>query len=87
MPPSFLKTILKQGLVMESVKTISLTALKDSDRYILEEAIHKLGFTASDYRVVEYGSYESEMKIFSPFLHRFLKVIRKSTYTKSKNAK
>ncbi len=67
---------------MNYVKSISLSDLRDSDVAILKDSIAKMGFSDSDYRIVEYGSHGLEMKVLSPFLHRALKVIRKTKYIK-----
>jgi hypothetical protein len=71
-----------KGVSVEYIKTLDLSLLKDSDIAILKESIGKMGFSANDYRIVEFGSHGVEMKISSPFLHRALKVIRKTIYTK-----
>ncbi len=69
---------------MSYIKTIGLSELSESDIAILKENIAKLGFKESDYRIVEFGSHGAEMKIKSPFLHKILKVIRKTVYIKRK---
>ena len=69
---------------MSYVKSINISMLKESDIAILKDSIDKMGFSEADYRIVEFGSSGREMKILSPFLHRALKVIRKTEYTKSK---
>jgi len=69
---------------MAYLKTINLNTLSDSDIAILKDTLDKLGFTASDYRIVEYGSHGVEMKVTSPFLHRIMKVIRRTEYKKKR---
>lgn len=70
---------------MGYVKTIDLSMLRGSDMAILKDSIDKMGFSNKDYRIVEYGSDGVELKIMSPFLHRILKVMRKTQYTKRRN--
>jgi hypothetical protein len=67
---------------MDYVKTLNLSSLSNSDIAILKDSIAKMGFPSKDYRIVEYGSDGVEMKVLSPFLHRALKVIRKTEYKK-----
>ena len=67
---------------MSYMKTVNLSMLKESDIAILKDSIDRMGFSSNDYRIVEYGSNGVEMKITSPFLHRILKIIRKTEYKK-----
>jgi hypothetical protein len=70
---------------MNYMKTINISMLSKSDIAILNDSIDKMGFASNDYRIVEYGSDGVEMKVTSPFLHRILKVIRKTEYEKKKD--
>ena len=70
---------------MAYMKTVNLSMLSDSDIAILKDTLDRMEFSNSDYRIVEYGSNGKEMKIMSPFLHRTLKVIRKTTYSKKES--
>jgi hypothetical protein len=72
----------EKGEHMGYIKTINLSGLSKSDIAILKDSVAKMGFSEKDYRIVEFGSDGVEMKITSPFLHRILKIIRKTEYTK-----
>ena len=65
-------------------KTIHLTILNREEVSKLEGIIFRLGYEREDYRIIEYGHYNLEMKILNRELHRDMRTIRKTTYNKEK---
>jgi hypothetical protein len=68
------------------VKNIKIYTLNKIEKIFLESVILRLGYTVSDYRIVEYNG-GVEMKILNKDLHRDFRTIRKTFYVKKNKSK
>ena len=57
-------------------KTYSMAAMKSRDIDNVRKAIKKMGFSTTDYKIVEFGN-SHELKIMSKELHRMIKSMSK----------
>jgi hypothetical protein len=63
-------------------KRVDLENLKISEITRLEELIKKLGYDSNDYKLNHYGSHSVELIVTNQELHRDLKTIRRTKYSK-----
>jgi len=63
-------------------KKINISNLKINEIARLEDMIIILGYASYDYKFNHYGAYNVELIISNPLLHRDLKIIRKTKYSK-----
>lgn len=69
---------------MQDFKSYSMDKMKAKDVLNIQEAIKRMGFDSSDYKIVHFGSYGIELKIQNKELHWMIKSITKLQRQKNK---